>query len=48
MIKTIYACILFLTILAPAYAQQLSCQQDYPKIIAPDLQRLGQDLKNND
>ncbi|ELW84431.1 hypothetical protein ACINWC743_0066 [Acinetobacter sp. WC-743] len=48
MIKTIYACILFLSILAPAHAQQLSCQQDYPKIIAPDLQRLGQDLKNND
>ncbi|BCX71870.1 MULTISPECIES: hypothetical protein [Acinetobacter] len=37
-----------MTILAPAHAQQLSCQQDYPKIIAPDLQRLGQDLKNND
>jgi hypothetical protein len=37
MIKTIYAVILFLIILNPAQAEELSCQQDYPKIIAPDL-----------
>lgn len=48
MIRKIYACILLLSILVPAHAQELSCQQDYPKIIAPDLEHLGQDLKNND
>lgn len=48
MIKTIYAVILFLIILNPAQAEELSCQQDYPKIIAPDLDQLGQDLKKND
>lgn len=45
MIKTIYAVILFLIILNPAQAEELNCQQDYPKIIAPDLDQLGQDLK---
>lgn len=48
MIKTIYTCILFLILSSHGLAQQLSCKHDYSKIIAPDLERLGQDLKNND
>jgi hypothetical protein len=48
MIRKVYAYILLLSILVPAHAQELSCKQDYPRIIAPDLERFGQDLKNND
>ena len=48
MIKKIYAGILLLCILQTVQAEELNCKSDYPKIIAPDLELLGQQLKNND